>query len=155
MVDGGFEEIPCDGWFCVTESYDHWTATSEGFNDAAFYYYTGYARTGTGVAILAGESGTDALPGTFTPAEPLNTAVGKSYRIEFWQSSSFNSPPAQAAAWFDVIWNGVVVLEVRPGYSSWSRYSVDVTAVGDDVLAFHGGQFPAYSFVYGITIWQL
>ncbi|TFK18038.1 hypothetical protein FA15DRAFT_683393 [Coprinopsis marcescibilis] len=157
VIDGGFEGIPCSGTVCLYPSYANWIGTSPpgGTDDATFWYFAEWARRGHGSASLGSAPGFDALPGTITPRHPLATIAGKQYRIEFWQHSSHNSPESQAPSWVDVIWNGVVVLQVRPGYSPWSRYTVVVTASGNDILAFQGGQFPAYTFLDDISAWQL
>ncbi|TFK19518.1 hypothetical protein FA15DRAFT_682923 [Coprinopsis marcescibilis] len=157
VIDGGFEGFPCGGSFCYAESYANWIGTSSpgGLEDALIFYNTGYARTGHGSGLLGSGGGYDALPGTLTPAEPLETVSGKQYKIELFQTSSFSGPVLSAPAWFDVLWNGNVVLEVRPGYSPWSLYSVVVTATGDDVLAFHGGQAPAWTFLDDIAVWLM
>ncbi len=51
-----------------------------------------------------------------------------------------------------VIWNGEVVKTIHPGYSDWQYYAVEVVGQGNDLLAFHGGSAPAWSFVDDICV---
>lgn len=55
-------------------------------------------------------------------------------------------PTPEAAVFVDAVQNGKAVTAIRPGYSPWTCYEFQVTAKGSDVLAFHGGKAPAWSF---------
>ncbi|TFK22507.1 hypothetical protein FA15DRAFT_748594 [Coprinopsis marcescibilis] len=159
LPDGGFEGLVCELSTCYVESYVHWYGTSSpgGIEDATVVRNPAFSRSGNGTAVLGSRGRLDGLPGTLTIAgDPSGvTLAGRQYKIEFWQSSSFSGPVLSAPAWVDVVWNGDVVLEVRPGYSTWSVYSVVVTATGSDILAFHGGAAPAWTFLDDISLWLM
>jgi hypothetical protein len=76
------------------------------------------------------------------------------YTIMFFLASDYSTPALEAPSFVEVIWNGVVVTTIRAGYSPWTYYSVDVTAVGDDTVAFHGGKAPAWTFIDDIFFFQ-
>ncbi|TFK67813.1 hypothetical protein BDN72DRAFT_858855 [Pluteus cervinus] len=153
LPDGGFEDyLECDD-FCYASSDANWVGTipSGGSEDAEIFYDTDYARTGHGSLCLGSSSGADALPGTMTTANPLDTVAGSDYWIQFFQESAFRSNP-EDAAFVNVFWNGVQVLAITPGYQTWTPYQVSVTAVGSDVLSFTGGSFPSYDFLDDISL---
>ncbi|TFK20799.1 hypothetical protein FA15DRAFT_759121 [Coprinopsis marcescibilis] len=158
IVDGSFEEYQCpgNGDFCFSESTTHWVGTSPpgGSQDATFFHFQSYAHTGTGVMLLGSATGADSLSGTIRPREPLATVAGRSYRITFWHSSAFSGPPLAAGARADVLWNGAVVHEIR-GYQEWEEHTVDVVANGSDLLSFHGGASPAWSFIDDISVLEI
>ncbi|KAF8641396.1 hypothetical protein AX16_010015 [Volvariella volvacea WC 439] len=154
VTDGGFEEYTgCDS-FCFAASYAHWTGTSSpgGNLDATIFHYAPYAYVGSSVALLGSATGADNLPGTLTSNHPLNTAPGKTYTVSFFQDSTFSGPSLEANSIVNVVWNGVTVLTITPGYLDWTHFSVDVVAAGNDVLAFHGGRAPAWTFIDEIYV---
>lgn len=157
VVDGGFEGYTGCGDFCYTTSYVNWVGTSPpgGTLDATIFHYQPYAHTGSSVGILGSASGDDNLPGTMTAAQPLNTVAGKKYQIAFFQASAFSGPTSEADAFIEVLWNGQVARRFEPGYSNWQFLTVEVTAVGNDVLAFRGGKAPAWTFFDDISVWAL
>jgi hypothetical protein len=97
----------------------------------------------------------DNLPGTLSPAQPLSTTPGKQYKIAFFQASSLSSAADEADAFVDVMWNGQTLSTIHPGYSAWAYYEFIVTANGNDVLAFHGGKAPAFSFLDDIYVFEM
>ncbi|TFK18783.1 hypothetical protein FA15DRAFT_649239 [Coprinopsis marcescibilis] len=157
VIDGGFEGYQDCSDFCFTTSYANWVGTSPpgGTLDATIFHFQPYARTGTGAALLGSATGVDNLQGTMSPAAALNTVAGRQYKIEFYQSSAFSGPTLEAGSRIDVLWNGNLVLELRPGFTQWERHSVDVTAVGGDTLAFYGGAAPAWSFIDDVSAYLL
>ncbi|EAU87109.1 hypothetical protein CC1G_05798 [Coprinopsis cinerea okayama7 len=157
LPDGGFEGYTACSSFCYTESYANWIGTSPsgGFQDATIFHYPPYAHSGHGSALLGSATGLDNLPGELTPASPLQTVAGKKYQIAFFQNSAFSGPTLQVDAFVEVLWNGQVVRRIEPGFSQWSFYAVEVTAVGEDVLTFRGGKAPAWTFLDDIAVWQL
>ncbi|KAH6904684.1 hypothetical protein BKA70DRAFT_528375 [Coprinopsis sp. MPI-PUGE-AT-0042] len=157
LTDGGFEGYQACNSFCFAESYSNWVGSSPsgGFQDATFFHYPPYARTGSASALLGSATGADDKPGTITPAAALATVAGKKYQIAFFQNSAYSGPTLQAPAFVEILWNGAVVNTINPGYSQWTFHAVDVTAQGNDVLAFRGGKAPAWTFLDDIAIWQL
>lgn len=159
IIDGGFEGYKCGGssTFCFTASYANWIGTSPhgGYLDASFFHYAPYARTGSSVALLGSASGWDALAGILAPAKPLKTVAGRSYVITFFHSSSFSTRDAEKNAFVDVLWNDAIVQTIRPGYQPFTFYEFKVTARGNDMLAFHGGKAPAWSFIDDVSVFAL
>ena len=156
VIDGGFEGYTCDG-FCYTESYANWVATSspDGSLDASFIHFADYAHSGSSSALLGSGFDFDTLPGTITPTAALATASGKQYTITFFHYSGYSGPDFEQDAFVDIKWNNNVVATITPGYSSWTYYSFTVTGAGNDVLAFHGGEAPAWSFLDDIHVFQI
>ncbi|EAU87854.1 hypothetical protein CC1G_01501 [Coprinopsis cinerea okayama7 len=157
VIDGGFEEyaaVSC-GPFCFAESYAHWVGTSSpgGYADASIFHHPTYARSGETVGLLGSAVGSDPLPGTLSPAKPLETRAGKEYEVTFWQNSAYSGPTYQKDAWFEVVWNGEVVYSEKPGFSDWKFVSVRVRAKGGDVLGIRGGKAPAWTFVDDVAVW--
>jgi phage-related tail fiber protein len=93
------------------------------------------------------------LPGTIAPTSPLTTVPGKTYQIDFFHSSSFNSPQFEAAAFLQVLWNGNIIGQLS-GYSVWQYHSFTATGTGSDLLSFHGGAAPAYDFIDDIYVFE-
>lgn len=157
VIDGGFEGYDGCLRFCYTESYLNWIGTSpaNGTLDATIFLYHDYAHFGQGVGLLGSAVGRDDLPGTLTPRHPLNTVAGHTYQIAFFHSSTFSGPKLETDAFVDVLWNGEVVGNVSNGYQPWTFYSFFVTAVGADVLAFHGGKAPAWSFIDDVFLFKV
>ncbi|KDR73283.1 hypothetical protein GALMADRAFT_270127 [Galerina marginata CBS 339.88] len=157
IVDGGFEGFTeCDD-FCFDTQSANWIGTSPagGTLDATIFFFQPFAHNGNAVALLGSATGVDALPGTLTVAKPLATKAGKNYQINFFQASSFSPPAQEAAAFIDVVWNGVTVQTFRPGFANFGFFSVNVVGKGNDVLAFHGGAAPAWSFIDDITVFEI
>ena len=156
VVDGGFEGYTCSG-FCFSESYASWVGTSPpgGSYDAELIHYAPYAHSGSSVAILGSGFGVDDLPGTLTPTAPLATVAGKQYTITFFHYSGFSGPFFEQDAFVDIKWNDNVVATITPGYSPWAYYSFTVTGAGNDVLAFHGGKAPSWSFIDDVHVFQI
>ncbi|KAF8626637.1 hypothetical protein AX15_004777 [Amanita polypyramis BW_CC] len=157
VVDGGFEGFNACLEFCYTESYLNWIGISpvNGTQDATIFSYHEYAHFGRGVGLLGSALGLDDLPGTLAPRHSLRTVAGHQYLIAFFHSSTFSGSKLEAAAFVDVLWNGNIVGTVKPGYQSWTFYSFPVTAIGNDLLAFHGGKAPAWSFIDDIFVFKL
>lgn len=156
-MDGGFEGYDACNVVCFTDSYANWIGTSSvgGIDDASIFYYTPYAHSGHGSGLLGSGSATDSLAGTLTPSQPLQTVAGQRYTIGFFQASAFSGPISESPAFIDILWNGVIVSTIHPGYSNWKFYSFTVVGAGNDVLAFHGGRAPAWSFIDDIAVYQL
>jgi len=150
--------VNCGTGYCWAESSNNWLATSsDSFNAVFLSNEPAFARRGDTSGLLGSAYGVYGdFPGTIAPTQPLQTTAGKMYLIEVWQWSGYNPPFYQQDAWFDIIWNGVVVSAVRPGYrATYTRFTVEVTAVGDDTIAFHGGRYPDYSFLDDIAVWLI
>jgi len=47
------------------------------------------------------------------------------------------------------------VSTLHPGYTNWEFFSFTVVGAGNDVLAFHGGKAPAWSFLDDVAVYQL
>ncbi|CAA7263587.1 unnamed protein product [Cyclocybe aegerita] len=157
VIDGGFEGYNACNDFCFSASYSNWIGTSPpgGSLDATIFFYPPYAHAGNGVALLGSATGADNLPGTLTPTHPLNTVTGKAYLITFFHASAFSGPVLEADAFVDILWNGNIVTTIRPGFSNWQYYQFQVTGAGNDVLAFHGGKAPAWSFLDDIHVFEI
>lgn len=95
------------------------------------------------------------MPGTLTPAKPLETVAGQAYTITFFQASAFSGPEGEAPAIIEILWNGDVVSTIKPGFSDYKFYSFNVVGAGYDVLAFHGGAAPAWIFIDDIAVYQI
>lgn len=157
ITDGGFEGFPCSSEFCFGPSYPNWIGSSPagGSLDATIFHYQPYAHAGKGVGLLGAATGADALPGTLTPAHPLQTVAGKKYTITFFHASVYSGSVSEQEAFVDILWNGQVVSTIHPNYSPWKYYEFTVTAKGNDVVAFHGGKAPAWSFIDDVNIFEL
>src|SRR5258708_20520004 len=106
------------------------------------------------MGFLGSATLSDSPPGTLTPSSPLHTLPGKKFTIGFFHTSSFSSPESEEAAFVEVIWNGKVVRTLRPGWSIWKYYTVDVVGKGQDEIAFHGGSAPAWSFIDDVSVFE-
>jgi hypothetical protein len=104
------------------------------------------------VGLLGSATGADTLAGVLTPAAPLATEAGKQYTITFFHASAFSGPTGEANAFVDVLWNGNIVTTIRPGFQNWQFYQFSVTGAGNDVIAFHGGMAPAWSFIDDVSV---
>ncbi|KIM37622.1 hypothetical protein M413DRAFT_20272 [Hebeloma cylindrosporum] len=156
-IDGGFEGFNhCDD-FCFESSYGNWIGTSPagGLFDATIFFFQPYAHSGNAVALLGSANGNDALAGTLTPAAPLATVAGKHYTISFFHASAFSGPTLEAGAFVDVLWNGNIVTTIAPGFQNWQLYQFSVVGAGKDLLAFHGGKAPAWSFIDDVTVFEI
>ena len=157
VIDGGFEGFTeCDE-LCFDTQDANWIGTSPpgGTDDATIFFFQAFAHTGNAVALLGSANANDALAGTLTPTKPLATLPGRQYSIGFFQASSFAPPAQEAPAFIDVQWNGVTIQTIRPGFSNYEFFQVTVTAKGNDVLSFHGGAAPAWSFIDDVTVFEL
>ncbi|KAF9472402.1 hypothetical protein BDN70DRAFT_909155 [Pholiota conissans] len=157
VIDGGFEGFnECDD-FCFESSYANWIGTSPagGDTDASIFFFPDFAHAGNGVALLGSANGVDALAGTLAPTKPLATVAGKKYSIGFFHASSFAPPSQEAPAFVDIQWNGATVATIRPGFSGWAFFQFTVEAKGSDLLSFHGGAAPAWSFLDDISVFEL
>ncbi|TFK70891.1 hypothetical protein BDN72DRAFT_500502 [Pluteus cervinus] len=157
LPDGGFEGFNECGDFCFDTQDTNWIGTSApgGTLDATIFFFQPYAHSGNAVALLGSATGEDANPGTLAPAQPLNTVAGKQYVITFFQNSSFSGSTLEASASITVQWNGVAAQTFAVGYEGWTFYQVTVTAVGNDLLAFVGGNAPAWSFIDDVSVYAL
>ena len=157
IVDGGFESYDeCDD-FCFSETSANWIGSSPagGYLDASIFFFTTYARSGNATALLGSATFADDKSGTLQVAKALGTEVGKKYQIAFFQNSAFSGPTFQAKSIVQVLWNGKVVETIKPGFTEWKFHSVDVDAVGNDILAFRGGAAPAWTFLDDISVWPM
>ncbi|KAJ7848457.1 hypothetical protein B0H14DRAFT_2582980 [Mycena olivaceomarginata] len=155
LPDGGFEGFTLCSDFCFATSYANWTGTSpaSGTLDASIFFFPPYAHTGHGSALLGAALGDDALPGTLTPAAPLETAAGAPYVVQCFVSSAFSAPEFEAAAHVDVLWNGERVGGVH-GFMEYTLVEVGVIGTGRDILAFVGGAAPAWSFIDDCNVFK-
>ncbi|KJA22232.1 hypothetical protein HYPSUDRAFT_41120 [Hypholoma sublateritium FD-334 SS-4] len=156
VIDGGFEGFnECDD-FCFDTQDANWIGTSApgGTLDATIFFFQPYAHSGNAVALLGSATAEDSLPGTLTIAKPLTTIAGNTYSINFFQASAFSGPTLEANAFVDILWNNKIVATITPGFENYVFYQFTVTAVGNDVLAFHGGAAPAWSFIDDISVFQ-
>ncbi|RDB25603.1 hypothetical protein Hypma_006448 [Hypsizygus marmoreus] len=163
LPDGGFENFNCpagpDSDFCWTNKTSTWTGISSGpFTDASIFYYRPsgdsqpYARSGSRVGVLGEVTQRDDLPGTLRTANPLDTIAGKQYVITFFHRSWFSD--GDDLGFVEVRWNEDVVLANQQGTSDWTYHEVPVTAAGEDVLEFHGGKAPAWSFIDDVDVFE-
>ncbi|KAE9403666.1 hypothetical protein BT96DRAFT_964469 [Gymnopus androsaceus JB14] len=159
VQDGNFEAYTCEGGlnFCFTQSDSTWTGSSPqgGDDDATIFHYEPYAHSGTSVGLLGSAYDSDSLAGTLAPAKSLATEQAVNYIIQFFHSSSYSGQEGEKNAFVDVIWNGVVIATITPGYSVWKPYQYRVSGRGDDTLAFTGGSAPAYSFIDDISVFEV
>ncbi|KAF8063340.1 hypothetical protein FPV67DRAFT_1451811 [Lyophyllum atratum] len=155
--DAGFEGYADCSEFCFTEGYGPWQGSNPkgGYLDATIFHYAPYAHAGHSVGLLGSATGQDALPGTMAPRGRINTTRGVRYSIMFFLASVYSGPELEADSVVEVLWNGEVVSTIRDGYSPWKYYRVDVDAVGGDVVAFRGGQAPAWTFIDDIYVLQI
>lgn len=156
LSDGGFEGYAACSDFCFTEAYASWIGTSPsgGFQDATIFHHSAYAHSGNSVGLLGSANGHDNLSGTLTPNGHINTVAGTTYTITFFLASDFSGSGLEDQSFVEVRWNNVVVKTIRAGFSPWTYYSVDVTAVGNDQVAFRGGKAPAWTFIDDVFIFQ-
>lgn len=158
LPDGGFEDYKCPSEedLCFTDHASEWTAitASGNFTDAAIFFNKAYARSGNGVGILGEVSQRDNLPGILTPATPLQTVAGSQYKIALFHKSGFGDD-SYKYAFVDVRWNGNVAITIRPVSNAWTYYEGIVTAIGEDVLEFYGGNAPSWSFIDDISVFQV
>ncbi|KAF8205867.1 hypothetical protein K438DRAFT_1917903 [Mycena galopus ATCC 62051] len=148
LPDGGFEGFTACSDFCFAASYANWIGTSPpgGDLDASIFFFSPYAHTGHGSALLGAALDEDALPGTLTPAQPLRTQSGAAYVVQCFISSAFSGTEIEASATVDILWNGVSVGGVT-GFMEYSVVEAPVVGTGSDVLSFVGGAAPAWSFI--------
>jgi hypothetical protein len=122
--------------------------------DATIFFFQPYAYNGNAVGLLGSAIGFDSFPGTLTPAQPLQTVADQKYTITFFQASAFSGRISEEPAFIQILWNDEVVSTIRPGYSNYEYFSFDVVGAGNDVLAFHGGAAPAWSFIDDVAVFQ-
>ncbi|KAF9256611.1 hypothetical protein L218DRAFT_936497 [Marasmius fiardii PR-910] len=163
VIDGNFEQYQCgdtsgvpENDFCYTTTTPNWIGVSPpgGILDATVFHYKPYAHSGNGVVILGSASGADALSGTLKPAQPLNTVAGKTYKIQWFASSTYSGRDLEKDAFLTVNWNGQAVQTFNLGYSTWSYYEVSVVAQGNDEVSFTGGKLTAYTFIDDIAVYS-
>jgi hypothetical protein len=156
IVDGGFEGYTCGGSsdFCFTASYANWVGTSPagGNLDASIFDFVPYARTGHSSGLLGSAFGLDPLLGTLAPAAPIQTEAGQTYTLQFFHSSFYSGPQAEASASLEIVWNGQTIDTIHPGFSQWTPHQYNVVAQGNDVLQFIGSPAPAYVFLDDISL---
>ncbi len=151
----GWTKYGCNDFYFRSSS-AYWIGKSPdgGELDATVFFFQPYAHFGSAVGLLGSALAADNFSGTLTPVKPLQTLVGKKYVVGFFQASTFSGPTLEVNAFVDVLWNGEIVTTIRPGFSDWAYYSVEVVGRGNDVLAFHGGTAPAWSFIDDITVFE-
>jgi len=156
LPDGGFEDFNC-GDMCYASSSSTWSGLSPsgGDLDAALITHQPWAHSGNSFGWLGSIINADELSGKLTPVNPLNTIPGSSYTITFFHASAYSGETDEANAFVDIMWNDQIITTIRPGYSDWAYHEFPVTANGNDVLAFHGGLPPAFSWVDDIYVFQM
>jgi len=152
---GDFEDFDC-GDMCYSASSATWSGLSPngGDLDAAVANHQPWAHSGKSIGWLGSIINADQFPGKLTPANPLNTKSGVPYTITFFHASAYSGQTDEANAFVDIMWNDQVVTTIRPGFSDWAYYEFPVTANGNDVLAFHGGLPPAFSWIDDIYVFE-
>jgi hypothetical protein len=158
LSDGGFEGTPCPGQdFCFLESTPTWIGTSPpgGFEDALFFFFKPYTHSGNGVVTLGSGTGLDPLSGTITPRLPLPTIPGRSYQLQFFHNSNFNSGLNEEFSTLTVMWNDDTVFQLNLGATPWLFFKTVVTAQGNDILQFTGGSYPSYDLLDDINVFLL
>ncbi|TFK64854.1 hypothetical protein BDN72DRAFT_901199, partial [Pluteus cervinus] len=140
LIDGGFEAYADCDWWCFTEHTPNWdgiTNTSLGFQDATIFYYTGYSYVGHSAGLLGSAYTNDWYPGTLQSTHFIQTIPGKSYVVSFFVDNSFSGPSVEAAAWHEVMWNGVAAETWQAGYHTWKHYQTTVVGTGNDIFGIH------------------
>lgn len=146
IVDGGFESFFCPSQdpqdICWTESDTNWVGTDSpgGHWDTLIFSHQPYAFAGHSVATFGSGDGSDSFPGTLTVAQPLNTVAGTAYTLQGFFFTGFNDASQEVNASLDVNWNGNTIATVQNIGSSWTLQQFQVTAKGNDILSFHGGE---------------
>ncbi|KAJ7097179.1 hypothetical protein B0H15DRAFT_797884 [Mycena belliarum] len=155
VIDGGFEGYAACDDFCFTESYANWIGTSApgGDMDATIFNFIPYAHTGHSVALLGAAFGDDALPGTLTPAAPLETKAGAHYVVQAFVISTFSGAELEKNANVSILWNGARVGGVT-GFMPWTFVQATVVGTGSDKLEFFGGAAPAWSFIDDVVVYE-
>ena len=141
---------------CYGSSSNNWSGLSPdgGDLDAALANYRPWAHSGKSLGWLGSIINADELSGILTPANPLNTKPGVSYTITFFHASAYSGQTDEANSFVDIMWNNHVVTTIRPGFSDWAYHEFPVTANGNDVLAFHGGLPPAFSWIDDVYVFE-
>lgn len=158
IPDGGFESYFCPSQdpndLCWTETDANWIGSSPpgGHWDALIFSHAAYAHSGHSVASFGSGDGSDSDSGTLVPAQTLNTVAGRTYSLQLFYNSNFNSGVDEANASLEIIWNGQTVSTIKAGNSPWTFYQFTVVAKGNDQLKFFGGSFPAYVFLDDINL---
>ncbi|KAJ7227727.1 hypothetical protein B0H12DRAFT_238906 [Mycena haematopus] len=155
LTDGGFEGYTACDDFCFTQSYANWIGTSSagGDNDATIFFFTAYAHTGHGSALLGSAFGSDSDAGTLTPAEPIKTEKDVKYVVQCFFSSAFSGEELEGPAKVDIKWNGERVGGVT-GFEQYTFAEAEVTGTGSDKLSFVGGAAPAWTFIDDCVIYK-
>ncbi|KAJ3054640.1 hypothetical protein HK097_001248 [Rhizophlyctis rosea] len=152
VTDGSFESAQCSSFDCYSSSLATWTAGGQNAFDAAFINHATLPLRGTGVAVLGSIFDLDDYPGTISPKNKLNTIAGKTYKLSFWQQSTFWGPFLQRRAFFKVYWNGELIKTENVGYQSWKQFSYSVVAKGQDTFTIEGGRAGALSFIDDVEL---
>ncbi|KAJ7217270.1 hypothetical protein GGX14DRAFT_602789 [Mycena pura] len=158
VIDGGFEGFNACDDFCFAASDANWIGTSPtgGDFDATIFFFSTFAKDGNGSALLGAAFGDDTDAGTLTPAKPIATKNGANYVIQSFFISSFSGTALEANAHVDILWNGVVVGSTSGFVGSYTpTQSVNVKGTGSDVLSFHGGAAPAWTFIDDVGVFEL
>jgi len=107
---------------------------------AVIFFNIAASHSGWTSGILSVAYGSSGLSGTLKPVQPLNTFPGQKYQISFFHGAPYEIPSDSSTTFAQLLWNGEVVFTTpHPGSNAWKQYLVNVTAVGQDLLAFHGG----------------
>ncbi|KAJ7148547.1 hypothetical protein C8R43DRAFT_521131 [Mycena crocata] len=154
LADGGFEGFTACDDFCFAETYANWIGTSPagGDFDASIFFFTPYAHTGHGSALLGAAFGDDTLAGTLTPTAPLKTEAGKNYVIQAFMASSFSGETLENPAKVDILWNGKRVGGTS-GFQEYTLVQASVVGTGSDKLSFVGGAAPAWTFIDDVFVY--
>ncbi|KAJ6475976.1 hypothetical protein C8R47DRAFT_662465 [Mycena vitilis] len=155
LPDGGFEGFTDCADFCFAASYANWIGITPfgGEFDASIFFFTDYAHTGHGSALLGAAFGDDSLPGTLKPAHPLTTEKGAAYVVQCFMSSAFSGEQLEQPAKVDILWNGARVGGVS-GFSDYTFVEAPVVGTGRDLLSFFGGAAPAWTFIDDCNVYK-
>jgi len=147
LPDGGFESFDTCGPragedICYYNSSPGWIGIDDAGApaDSAIIFYSPYSHSGHTVGVITVAYGSSGLSGTLKPVQPLNTVPGQKYQVSFFHGAPTEVPSNSSTAFAKLLWNGQVVFSTPyPVANTWKQYQVNVTAVGQDLLAFHGG----------------
>ncbi|KAJ7676729.1 hypothetical protein DFH06DRAFT_1266209 [Mycena polygramma] len=155
LPDGGFEGFTECSDFCFAASYANWIGITPfgGDFDASIFFFTDYAHTGHGSALLGAAFGDDSLPGTLKPVHPLTTEKGAAYVVQCFMSSAFSGEQLEEPAKVDILWNGARVGGVS-GFSEYTFVEAPVVGTGRDLLSFVGGAAPAWTFIDDCNVYK-
>ncbi|KAJ7690901.1 hypothetical protein B0H14DRAFT_848414 [Mycena olivaceomarginata] len=156
LIDGGFEGYTACNDFCFTASYANWIGTSPagGNLDASIFFFSNYAHTGHGSALLGAAFGDDNKAGTLASAHALQTTSGAHYVVQAFVSSAFSGASLEAGAKVEILWNGQSVATKTGFTGGYVFVQASVVAAGNDELSFAGGAAPAWTFIDDVHVYK-